>query len=67
MIHSRSCYVGPKKACKDSKYANRRGAKSAKRVLRGPLSLLAPHHFRVLEKHRTICPTRVSGWRTTRE
>jgi len=46
MIPSRSCFVGLKKACGFSKHANQRGAKSAKRVLGGLLSLLAPPYLR---------------------
>jgi hypothetical protein len=36
-----------------SKYANQRGAKSARRVSRRLLALLAPPHLRVFEKHTT--------------
>jgi hypothetical protein len=46
-----------RRTCGFSKYANRRGAKSAKRVLKGFLSLLAPRHLRVFEEHKTTHPT----------
>src|SRR5829696_9031448 len=51
-----SCGAGLRRACRFSKYANRWGAKSAKRVAKGLLSLLAPRDFRVFEKYTTTYP-----------
>jgi hypothetical protein len=48
-----------------SRYANRRGAKSAKRKKEGLLALLSPHHLRVFEEHtdhiRNIGETAIEG------